>query len=95
MYGSVRFQKVVDTYEIVTGLTRSDSARMLFATVPLQLQLNVVPLNLYAVTKVFPHIADTKGGTVITVEGEGFINDDFFACSFDGTIVRAKFHQLA
>merc|ERR1719238_262346 len=54
VYGSVRFQKVVSTYEIVTALSKDDVSRILFATVPLELQINVVPLNLYAVTKVYP-----------------------------------------
>jgi hypothetical protein len=91
VYGSVRFQKVVNNYEIVTSLSKDDVARILFATVPLELQINVVPLNLYAVTKVYPHIADTVGGTVVTIEGEGFINDEFLRCDFNGTIVPATY----
>lgn len=91
VYGSVRFQKVVTSLEIVTGLSKDDDARILFATVPLAGQINVVPLNLYAVTKVFPAIADTAGGTVVTIEGEGFINDASLQCNFNGTLVAAKF----
>jgi len=89
VYGSVVFLKILDSYEIVTSLVPDGESRMLFATVPLSTQINVVPLNLYAVTRVFPHIADTTGGTVITVEGEGFAADDYLMCDFNGTYVTA------
>ena len=91
LYGTVRFQKVVDTYEIVASLTKNDESRMLYASIPLTTQVNVVPLSLYAVTKLYPNVADTVGGTIITVFGEGFVDDPSFKCNFSGTLAAATY----
>ena len=89
VYGNVRFQRSGPIYEIVTSLSRDDVNRQLLASIPLDFQLQIVPLNLYAVTRVFPPIADTAGGTMITIEGEGFM-DDNPQCDFNGTLVPAE-----
>ena len=90
VYGNVRFQRVGAIYEIVTSLSRDDATRTLYASIPLEYQHSIIPLNLYAVTRVFPPIADTAGGTMITIEGEGFTSDHPL-CDFNGTLVPAEF----
>lgn len=87
VYGSVSFQKVVDAYEIVTSLSADFTTRTLYATVPLNQQVSIVPLNLFAVTALYPTIADTYGGTIVTVTGEGFANVTVLNCDFNGTYV--------
>src|SRR5256885_582424 len=48
-----------------------------------------MPLNLYAVISLFPTMADTQGGTVVTVYGEGFVDLPSLSCDFNGTFVPA------
>jgi hypothetical protein len=91
VYGSVAFQTVVSDNEIVTGFVVDPATRTLYASVPLNLQVSIVPLSLYAVTALFPNIADTYGGTVITVSGQGFLNVTGMQCDFNGTIVPGTF----
>ena len=82
---------VVSDNEIVTGFVVDPATRTLYASVPLNLQVSIVPLSLYAVTALFPNIADTYGGTVITVSGQGFLNVTGMQCDFNGTIVPGTF----
>lgn len=89
--GTVSFQKVVDAYEVVTAIIPDRSTRTLFAVIPLAQQISVVPLNLFAVTNIFPNISDTFGGTLVTVQGEGFANLAAVYCNFNGTIVPGRY----
>ena len=89
--GTVSFQKVVDAYEVVTAIVGDQTTRTLYAVIPLSQQISVVPLNLFAVTSIFPNIADTYGGTLVTVQGEGFANLSVVYCNFNGTIVPGQY----
>eukprot|EP00658_Telonema_sp_P-2_P040640 TRINITY_DN29058_c0_g2_i1.p1 TRINITY_DN29058_c0_g2~~TRINITY_DN29058_c0_g2_i1.p1 ORF type:complete len:566 (+),score=109.53 TRINITY_DN29058_c0_g2_i1:487-2184(+) len=94
-YGSVRFQQLGTINEIVTALQPNNATRALFATVPMSFQVSIVPLNMYAVTRVFPELADTQGGMTLTVQGEGFAPHGVLQCDFNGTTSDATFISVA
>ena len=89
--GSVRFQQLGTVNEVVVALQPNNATRALFATVPMSFQMSVVPLNMYAVTRVFPELADTQGGLTLTVQGEGFAPNAVLECGFNGTATAATF----
>lgn len=92
VYGSVQFQKIdTNTREIVAGLYKDVVTRRLYALVPTDLQVSIIPMNLYAVIRFYPEIADTAGGTVVTVFGEGFVKDPYVVCDFNGALVFGSF----
>eukprot|EP01012_Entosiphon_sulcatum_P050439 TRINITY_DN6927_c0_g1_i5.p1 TRINITY_DN6927_c0_g1~~TRINITY_DN6927_c0_g1_i5.p1 ORF type:complete len:2425 (+),score=246.00 TRINITY_DN6927_c0_g1_i5:6684-13958(+) len=69
--------------ERIVSLAADSQQRMMYGLTALK-SLQVVTVNLFAIRRLVPDLADTKGGTVITVEGEGFISDELLpaTCRF-------------
>eukprot|EP00906_Rhabdomonas_costata_P038727 RCo054773 len=67
--------------EIVTAVTIYPYQRLLYALAP-RVSVQLVPLLLFAVSGFNPSIADTRGGTNVTIIGEGFYPSIDLACQF-------------
>lgn len=91
--GIIQLSIVGADTETVVALSIIHELRMLAALTPLSRSQRVQKVSLFAVSGVTPRIADTKGGTRITVTGEGFVAG--MACIFNGdATIAADFVNL-
>ena len=85
--GTLGFATVGADAEIGVRLTINDAQRVLRILTPLSGLHRIQVVSLYSVTAVLPPIADTKGGTPITVKGQGFVPK--MICVFGGATYSA------
>eukprot|EP01012_Entosiphon_sulcatum_P004582 TRINITY_DN11848_c0_g1_i1.p1 TRINITY_DN11848_c0_g1~~TRINITY_DN11848_c0_g1_i1.p1 ORF type:complete len:1848 (-),score=223.38 TRINITY_DN11848_c0_g1_i1:175-5718(-) len=84
IFGSYAFNVVGRYTETVIGTAVSSHDRILYALTSLP-RLSIASINLFAVHSVSPSIADTRGGTYVTITGEGFVSSNTSRCLFGGT----------
>ncbi|CUG50904.1 membrane-associated protein, putative, partial [Bodo saltans] len=72
--GIIALSRVGTDAVTVVRMSIDQSLRMLQVLTPLSRSQQMQKVSLYAVSELTPLLADTKGGTLITVTGEGFIS---------------------
>lgn len=87
--GTLNFKSIGFAVETVVGLSIVGTERQLWALTTSSEAVYIVQLALFAVESLYPSVADSFGGTTITVNGEGFV--DSASCSFGGVGVPAQF----
>eukprot|EP00760_Papus_ankaliazontas_P017719 PhM_4_TR17373/c3_g2_i1/m.73046 len=70
--GKISFSLVGLEREIVSTLSVDAASREATATIALAHRFRVLTLNLFGIERVHPSVADSRGGTVLTVYGDGF-----------------------
>eukprot|EP01012_Entosiphon_sulcatum_P030297 TRINITY_DN3729_c0_g1_i6.p1 TRINITY_DN3729_c0_g1~~TRINITY_DN3729_c0_g1_i6.p1 ORF type:complete len:6116 (-),score=439.75 TRINITY_DN3729_c0_g1_i6:64-18258(-) len=88
IFGQQTFTVVAEEPQIILSMCIDSDTRTLYAF-PATSSLSMITINLYAVSNVYPTLSDTRGGTVVTVSGEGFINLDDTECKFGDIVVPA------
>ena len=63
--------------ETITALYPAPTWRVLYGLTSGNTALRVIPFLLYEVSKVYPPVSDTKGGTPVTITGNGFRKIDY------------------
>ena len=87
--GTIALGTVGGDMEVAIAMHPNADLRKLDVLAPLALQQRVIEISLFAVAKVVPEYADTKGGTIITLHGEGFVRG--MRCDFGGRLIEATF----
>ncbi|KAJ9459811.1 hypothetical protein DIPPA_28586 [Diplonema papillatum] len=83
IFGTNKFLTTGTAVERVISVTADTSNRELFCLTSVgTIQVKVVKLNLFALHAFEPTVADTRGGSLITITGEGFVNLGQTCCKF-------------
>eukprot|EP01065_Artemidia_motanka_P051804 TRINITY_DN9192_c0_g1_i2.p1 TRINITY_DN9192_c0_g1~~TRINITY_DN9192_c0_g1_i2.p1 ORF type:complete len:2619 (+),score=657.97 TRINITY_DN9192_c0_g1_i2:875-7858(+) len=92
VYGTAQFIQSGSNVERIISADVDARERTLFCLAALGKTVKIIKLNLFALRTFRPNLADTRGGTLITVAGEGFANFGQTCCRFgaDKKITVAK-----
>ena len=77
---------------IISSSVDRSQRRLVSITSPVgSLGFQVVTVNLYSVQSVTPTVLDSAGGSMVYIEGDGFVKNEFVApsCRFGKTITAA------
>eukprot|EP01065_Artemidia_motanka_P005365 TRINITY_DN1259_c15_g1_i1.p1 TRINITY_DN1259_c15_g1~~TRINITY_DN1259_c15_g1_i1.p1 ORF type:complete len:6161 (+),score=1442.86 TRINITY_DN1259_c15_g1_i1:2253-18485(+) len=84
VYGTNEFLRSGSAVERVINAYSDKLNRVMFCLVSVGRQTKIVRLNMFALWSLTPNVADTRGGTIVTVRGEGFVSFGQTCCRTGG-----------